>query len=327
MTGSRLQILLELQRHLLTSELEAHVDDPWLPTNSRWILPGIMGSQTFRDIDGRSDVSPLAIADTSKDVDESLRSTDHGCIVSKYRAGSSALKIAERSWGTLRGTQNQTTERRKSGDYLNQALLRAFQRRQGGQVAATEGILRLRPREGWLAIRSSRIASMRGPPSRLCRYGGHPSLAIESEGWRRGWDSNPRAGYPTTRFRGAPVTTTSVPLHGETAYSGPLIISRAWLTRDASNPAAAQVAAFRSRGLIPRSPIPLPPVPEKRLHQLPALLFAHAAHDLQAVIVTRQLAPRTVDTTAPVRGSPRRRPACRSARARARPRTSGTARS
>ncbi len=33
-----------------------------------------------------------------------------------------------------------------------------------------------------------------------------------SEGWRRGGDSNPRAGYPTRRFRGAPVTTTSVPL-------------------------------------------------------------------------------------------------------------------
>ena len=30
--------------------------------------------------------------------------------------------------------------------------------------------------------------------------------------WRRGWDSNPRAGYPTRRFRGAPVTTTSGPL-------------------------------------------------------------------------------------------------------------------
>ena len=30
--------------------------------------------------------------------------------------------------------------------------------------------------------------------------------------WRRGWDSNPRAGYPTNRFRGDPVTTTSVPL-------------------------------------------------------------------------------------------------------------------
>jgi hypothetical protein len=30
--------------------------------------------------------------------------------------------------------------------------------------------------------------------------------------WRRGWDSNPRVGYPTRRFRGAPVTTTSVPL-------------------------------------------------------------------------------------------------------------------
>src|SRR5204863_5484107 len=34
----------------------------------------------------------------------------------------------------------------------------------------------------------------------------------ETRNWRRGWDSNPRAGYPTTRFRGAPVTTTSVPL-------------------------------------------------------------------------------------------------------------------
>src|SRR6185295_18248564 len=37
-------------------------------------------------------------------------------------------------------------------------------------------------------------------------------LARVSEGWRRGWDSNPRAGYPTRRFRGAPVTTTSIPL-------------------------------------------------------------------------------------------------------------------
>jgi hypothetical protein len=35
---------------------------------------------------------------------------------------------------------------------------------------------------------------------------------IMSEGWRRGWDSNPRAPYGTRRFRGAPVTTTSVPL-------------------------------------------------------------------------------------------------------------------
>jgi hypothetical protein len=93
MTGSRLQILLELQRHLLTSKLDAH---------------------------GRSDVSPLAIADTSKDVDESLRSTDHGCIVSKHRAPSTPLKIAERSWGTLRGKQNQTTERKKGWRLFDQ---------------------------------------------------------------------------------------------------------------------------------------------------------------------------------------------------------------
>src|ERR1035437_2081910 len=32
--------------------------------------------------------------------------------------------------------------------------------------------------------------------------------------WRRGWDSNPRAAYATRRFRGAPVTTTLVPLRG-----------------------------------------------------------------------------------------------------------------
>ena len=38
------------------------------------------------------------------------------------------------------------------------------------------------------------------------------SASTHATGWRRGWDSNPRAGYPTRRFRGAPVTTTSVPL-------------------------------------------------------------------------------------------------------------------
>src|SRR5262245_5099593 len=36
--------------------------------------------------------------------------------------------------------------------------------------------------------------------------------------WRRGWDSNPRAPYGTRRFRGAPVTTTSVPLRVGHAY-------------------------------------------------------------------------------------------------------------
>jgi site-specific DNA recombinase len=40
---------------------------------------------------------------------------------------------------------------------------------------------------------------------------------VETGNWRRGWDSNPRAGYPTRRFRGAPVTTTSVPLRARVA--------------------------------------------------------------------------------------------------------------
>src|SRR5918994_7434136 len=40
--------------------------------------------------------------------------------------------------------------------------------------------------------------------------------------WRRGRDSNPRAGYPARRFRGAPVTTTSVPLRLLLRSVGPL---------------------------------------------------------------------------------------------------------
>ena len=42
--------------------------------------------------------------------------------------------------------------------------------------------------------------------------GGSTKAERQVSEWRRGWDSNPRAGYPTRRFRGAPVTTTSVPL-------------------------------------------------------------------------------------------------------------------
>ena len=50
------------------------------------------------------------------------------------------------------------------------------------------------------------------PPTPFRGYGGTAFAWITSEGWRRGWDSNPRAPYGTRRFRGAPVTTTSVPL-------------------------------------------------------------------------------------------------------------------
>ena len=55
-------------------------------------------------------------------------------------------------------------------------------------------------------------------PERVLRSPTWPSLnnisALVSVtyNWRRGWDSNPRAPYGTRRFRGAPVTTTSVPL-------------------------------------------------------------------------------------------------------------------
>src|SRR5436190_17249272 len=39
-----------------------------------------------------------------------------------------------------------------------------------------------------------------------------PARCGPFQGWRRGRDSNPRADYSARRFRGAPVTTTSVPL-------------------------------------------------------------------------------------------------------------------
>ena len=44
--------------------------------------------------------------------------------------------------------------------------------------------------------------------------------------WRRGWDSNPRAPYGTRRFRGAPVTTTSVPLRSCAADAAALVDGR-----------------------------------------------------------------------------------------------------
>src|SRR5262245_65279357 len=45
-----------------------------------------------------------------------------------------------------------------------------------------------------------------------CRRKRERPLEAAFARWRRGRDSNPRAGYPARRFRGAPVTTTSVPL-------------------------------------------------------------------------------------------------------------------
>src|SRR5947209_19697974 len=77
--------------------------------------------------------------------------------------------------------------------------------------------------------------------------------------WRRGWDSNPRAGYPTRRFRGAPVTTTSVPLREAGVREADLLLYR------------------------------LPPGAKKRLHQRAAFLLAHASDDLDAVVVARKL--------------------------------------
>src|SRR5689334_25375641 len=86
--------------------------------------------------------------------------------------------------------------------------------------------------------------------------------------WRRGWDSNPRAGYPTRRFRGAPVTTTSVPLHrGVRGPDGQPVVRETDppLYRVVLTPHAARA--------------------EERLDQRAAFVLANAGVDLEAMIV------------------------------------------
>src|SRR5436189_5048956 len=80
----------------------------------------------------------------------------------------------------------------------------------------------------------------------------------EIENWRRGWDSNPRAGYPTRRFRGAPVTTTSVPLRS--TRSGPFIIACS-------------------------APLDSSPRVEEVLHERAAFVLPHTGHHLKPMLV------------------------------------------
>jgi FtsX-like permease family protein len=75
--------------------------------------------------------------------------------------------------------------------------------------------------EGGIRAKSQRAP--KGRVARCPRFAPEPPTTERERGsWRRGWDSNPRAGYPTRRFRGAPVTTTSVPLRSvRSSCSGP----------------------------------------------------------------------------------------------------------
>src|SRR5207249_4289441 len=102
-----------------------------------------------------------------------------------------------------------------------------------------------------------------------------PSLCLVSllfigvYSWRRGWDSNPRAAYATRRFRGAPVTTTSVPLR----------LRREPLDRRVFRPGARD-----GRN------VPLyPPVAEEGLDQVAALGIQHAPGYCEAVVQPRRL--------------------------------------
>src|SRR5215212_8399527 len=101
--------------------------------------------------------------------------------------------------------------------------------------------------------------------------------------WRRGWDSNPRAGYPTRRFRGAPVTTTSVPLRSCAIEQRAHALRPRLAAREGQGPdapgrpcgAGEQIiitAADRPLLLALRHGRQLALVPEELLDEIPALL-------------------------------------------------------
>ena len=97
------------------------------------------------------------------------------------------------------------------------------------------------------------MRTLTAPQQRRARIGAikrdaaeNPANLLNKPIWRRGWDSNPRAGYPTRRFRGAPVTTTSVPLR---------VVSRG----RSSGSRVLVRRARRGRGLKPAGVRPAPP--------------------------------------------------------------------
>src|SRR5439155_7368163 len=78
------------------------------------------------------------------------------------------------------------------------------------------------------------------------------------DGWRRGWDSNPRAGYPTRRFRGVPVTTTSVPLRSAREQSRDTLIPRTRTFNYSPAPPARNTPGCSTAGQRPRPESPNP---------------------------------------------------------------------
>jgi hypothetical protein len=86
--------------------------------------------------------------------------------------------------------------------------------------ARPSGVRQHRRRRELRRVSSRAYMSARGSASSHVKQ--VPTLqALNSLYWRRGWDSNPRAAHATRRFRGAPVTTTSVPLRRGRPLSPP----------------------------------------------------------------------------------------------------------
>ena len=81
-----------------------------------------------------------------------------------------------------------------------------------------------------------------------------------SDKWRRGRDSNPRAGYPARRFRGAPVHVPLVPLYARwgpfrfPTSLAPAVAAAprsAWVPRDSAPPRVAAAGALSTLGGAP----------------------------------------------------------------------------
>src|SRR4051812_41154802 len=103
--------------------------------------------------------------------------------------------------------------------------------------------------------------------------------------WRRGRDSNPRAGYPTRRFRGAPVTTTSVPPRVGELSAEPRT-SRGRRPREDAN-TSLYLPRLRVDQRVDQPDVALPCtplLPKELLDQFARLGVLHAAGDCEPVI-------------------------------------------
>ena len=174
--------------------------------------------------------------------------------------GPQAVSVSASRGASGRGSDSSCRSRTR-----RQPILGDFQRRDrlfphaGGKVvdealqavAGSEVVQQIPYRD--TCARKKRPGCRPARPGRIARQIRAWAFLCLTNEWRREWDSNPRAGYPTRRFRGAPVTTTSVPFRTNVSLSAGAALT------------------------------------EERLHQRAAVRLEHAGRDLDPVIQRRRV--------------------------------------